>query len=75
MSEIVRWKACVDSAASRNFDLLDLKTYQGIPVLARAEALREIEMQRWRYTRTSSPRREKRRAAESEGQHRYSGTR
>jgi predicted nucleic acid-binding protein len=38
--------ARADFIVTRDFDLLDLKTYQGIPILAAADALREIEAQR-----------------------------
>lgn len=38
--------ARADLIVTRDLDLLDLKTYQGIPILAAADALRRIEAQR-----------------------------
>jgi len=38
--------ARADLIVTRDLDLLDLKTYQDIPILAAAEALRRIEAQR-----------------------------
>lgn len=38
--------ARADLIVTRDFDLLDLKTYQDIPIVAAAEALRRIEAQK-----------------------------
>jgi len=38
--------AKADLIVTRDLDLLDLTTYQGIPIVAAAEALRRIEAQR-----------------------------
>jgi predicted nucleic acid-binding protein len=38
--------ARADLIVTRDLDLLDLKTYQNIPILAAADALRRIEPQR-----------------------------